>query len=441
MTNPSNLSRNLSAERSQGRSGLVPPRHVNGPARLLPEPVEARPWQVADIGEGRSGPVPQTKSYVRKSVDEAIAQALEELGPEAVLVSTRRLAKEQGIGACYEVVFAMPEPRIPPPAPPSRALPEDLAADVERLHAQMDEIRNLLMRPTRARLGAVRMAPEFADVYECLLASDVDPVLSKDIVDRLESSKAVDEYLQRAQARKGQPDHRAKAPLSRAEALETSILAELERRVAIAPRLGQNGVVLIGPPGAGKTSSAAKLASFVSDLAETRPVRLLSPDSSRQAPHVRLQEMAQALGIAFTKVPSVEILPALIADARTREFLLVDTPGYASSDGQAMEAAAAALGRCPGIEIHLVAPGYMKSIDLRHCIQRYKPFRPSRLIVTKLDETQTFGSVFSEAARAGLALSFLAHGPMIPRDIRPASADDLLVLAMERHLARAAHAG
>jgi hypothetical protein len=31
-----------------------------------------------------------------------------------------------------------------------------------------------------------------------------------------------------------------------------------------------------------------------------------------------------------------------------------------------------------------------------------------------------------------LALSFLAHGPVIPRDLRPASPEDLLALALER---------
>ena len=87
--------------------------------------------------------------------------------------------------------------------------------------------------------------------------------------------------------------------------------------------------------------------------------------------------------------------PSLIADARKTEFLLIDTPGYVAADSAAAAAAAAALAECPGIDTHLVVPGYMKSLDLRHCIQRFEIFRPSKILVTKLDETQTFGSVFS----------------------------------------------
>jgi len=81
-------------------------------------------------------------------------------------------------------------------------------------------------------------------------------------------------------------------------------------------------------------------------------------------------------------------------------------------------------------------PGYMKSTDLRRSTQKYGVFGASRMIVTKLDETDTYGSVFSEAARAQLALSFLANGPGI-EDIRAATTEDLMALAFEKPAARA----
>jgi flagellar biosynthesis GTPase FlhF len=72
----------------------------------------------------------------------------------------------------------------------------------------------------------------------------------------------------------------------------------------------------------------------------------------------------------------------------------------------------------------------MKGADLRRCLQRYQIFRPSKLLVTKLDETQALGSAFSEAAYARLGMSFLTHGPAVPEDIRPVTIQDLLSLAL-----------
>ena len=75
----------------------------------------------------------------------------------------------------------------------------------------------------------------------------------------------------------------------------------------------------------------------------------------------------------------------------------MDTPGYTGADAKAAEAAAAAFAECPQLDVHLVVPGYMKARDLRLCIERYARFRPTKLLVTKLDETHSFGSIFSEA--------------------------------------------
>ena len=135
---------------------------------------------------------------------------------------------------------------------------------------------------------------------------------------------------------------------------------------------------------------------------------------SRAAAHVQLQSMANANDIGFEEVPAAYLLPGLIAEIRQKETVFVDTPGYSGADAKAAEAAAAAFAECPQLDVHLVVPGYMKARDLRLCIERYAPFRPTKLLVTKMDETQSFGSIFSEAARAGLKLSFVAHGPAHP---------------------------
>jgi flagellar biosynthesis GTPase FlhF len=109
------------------------------------------------------------KSYFAKSVDEAISKARVELGSDALLLNTRKVA-DTGTGASgYEVVMgvtgpapvsraaapaATPKPALPretavpqlKPAQPIEVRPEqkpqarsEAAADMDKLRAQMDE--------------------------------------------------------------------------------------------------------------------------------------------------------------------------------------------------------------------------------------------------------------------------------------------------------------
>ena len=418
------------------------------------------------------------KSYFAKTVDEAISKARVELGSEALLLNTRKIA-DTGTGAGYEVVMGVagaagvissaparqPAAFIPTPkqaparantaapreteAPaPAAVLPKgqsaartEVAADMEKLCAQMDELQSLLVRSAKNAWFAQRSVPEVADVYARLIAAEVDPLLSKDIADRLEAAMATDAFFVFTGPEPAGAQNCWKSLKSDPARVEKFLRAELESRVDLRPRLGVNGAkgavaAVVGPTGSGKTTSLAKLAVAAS---AQRPVRLVSLDQSRGALVNGAQQLLSSLAtpaITFSSVDSLENLPKLVADARKNECVLIDTQGYSSHEEPAAEKLAAALTACGDVDVHLVAPAYMKARDLRNSIERYRLFQPSKLLVTKMDETETFGTVFSEAALAGLALSFLSNGPRIPDDIRAATREDLLAMVRERPRAR-----
>ncbi len=367
----------------------------------------------------------KTKSYFAKSVDEAIAQARAELGSEALLLNTRKVS-EPGKPVGYEVVLSLGESGLirrparlatPPPLPAKEggSSPTDVTAELEKLRAQINEIRALLLRKAGNQTTAERYVPELAKMHARLVASEVDAALSTEIVDRVKEIMAADPG-----------------------AVPQKVLgAELERRVSFRPRLGADGgsygavTVLVGPAGGGKTTTVAKLAHAAS---AQHPVRLLSLDQLRQR---QLELLKNHRKVSLATVDDLEKLPRIVSDARKRECVLIDTPGISAGEEDAAGKLASALGGCPDIDVQLVVPAYMKASDLRQCVERYQMFRPSKLLVTKLDEAQTFGTLFSEVARSGLAFSFVTYGPGVPHDIREASMDDVLGMLEERPRARA----
>ena len=81
----------------------------------------------------------------------------------------------------------------------------------------------------------------------------------------------------------------------------------------------------------------------------------------------------------------------------------------------------------------------MRPRDQRHIADSFEIFRPSKLLFTRLDDTDAYGSMFCEAARRKLPLSFVATGQLIPEDLAAAS-KQLITDSLVRELPKAVRA-
>ena len=69
----------------------------------------------------------------------------------------------------------------------------------------------------------------------------------------------------------------------------------------------------------------------------------------------------------------------------------------------------------PAIDTHLVLPGSLKPDDLRRIVSAYEMFRPGKLLITRVDETGTFGPVLNLVVQTGKPVSFLSSRSTDPR--------------------------
>ena len=363
------------------------------------------------------------KSYYSPTVEDAIAQARQELGPEAMLVNSRHTAPEARHLGEYEVIFVTDAPvneagmdACASPGGAPVAASDRLSADVSELKRELETMRRALTRSAYAPEQVRGASPDRYDAYAALTAGDVNPELAREIVDSSEARTAP-----------GRPD---------AGNFQRALIAELESRIATQPVLGRGEarphiVSLVGPPGAGKTTTLVKLAVNYG-LASRRPCLLLSMDTYRVAAAEQLRSYAAILGVAFQVLGTVTALAQAIEENRGKELIFIDTPGFGFGDLDAAADLAKFLSTRKDIDTQLVLPGSMKAADLARVIDSFEIFCPQRLLFTKLDETSSFGPIVNESARTGKPVSFLATGQRIPEDLETASASRLAALILSQ---------
>jgi flagellar biosynthesis protein FlhF len=366
----------------------------------------------------------QIKSYFARSVQDAIEHARGEMGADALLLNSRPAPPEARYLGEYEVVFGKYPER---PAPVAAPAPEAAApfADVEDLRQRMDEIRNLLMRPAA---GPETRHARYPDLLQALLSADIEIDVAADIED------AVAQRLNQRTAVTDISIKKRRVPDWDPETVRAETIAEIESRTEIAPPPGRI-TALVGPPGAGKTTTLIKMA-VNQTISTGRSVPLISTDSHRIGAAEQFRTYATILGVPFQTVESPAALARAIESSSEASHIFIDTPGLSPAlIGELGMDLAGFLASRQDIDTHLVLTASMKQINLEKAAERYAVYNPTRLAFTRLDETESVGPLFGLALRLGKPLSFLCHGQLIPEDIEPATKSRISE-ALVRHLPR-----
>ncbi len=193
------------------------------------------------------------------------------------------------------------------------------------------------------------------------------------------------------------------------------------------PALGPSGtrlrprvVALVGPTGAGKTTTIAKLATHPEAFGARR-VGLLGLDTYRIGAVDQLRTWGDLAGARVEIVHDDASLRRGASRLVECDVLLVDTPGR----GPRQQAESARIMQWLKLlrpdEVHLTLPaGEMPHVSRQH-IATFAPFGVTHLLVTKLDECPEGVRLFDIAVAAGLPVRWLTDGQEVPTDLRPAA--------------------
>jgi flagellar biosynthesis protein FlhF len=207
-------------------------------------------------------------------------------------------------------------------------------------------------------------------------------------------------------------------------ALEDGVLArELVRQELHANLRSDNGTCLmhhrvigiVGVSGSGKTGACAKIAAY-GYKSLGKQVHWISTDTLRAGAIAKAQACTAPLGIPLHLAYSSEALSSFLRRDSDSNLFLIDTPGCNPYRKEDLEELRALFAEIPERHLLLVAPATGKESDLQDILQAYAGLGIGGLVVTKLDETRSYGGLFNFLRRSQLPVAFLIDGARIYGD-------------------------
>ncbi len=337
------------------------------------------------------------RRYEARSLKEAFSLVRADLGPEAVIISTKKVRGGVEVSAAvdYDAPLAhRPAAPAAGPAPqgvgPTEAALRDLRLDVAALR--------------QAVLGASLLegSPGRAALYGYLAGRGLSGEVALEVMAALGEGEAA-----------LPPEGEALAELSRA----------LEGMVEVGGFQAAKGgrrtlAALVGPTGVGKTTMLAKLAARLA-VRDRLKVAIVSCDSYRVGAPDQIRTFARILDVPLAFAHSERELPEALAGQGGRDVVLIDTAGRSPHDAERL-AEVAGLAEA-GVEVHLVLAATTRDEELAAAIRSFAPTGFRSVMFTKLDEAERLGAMVNAARRAGRPISWLGTGQRVPGDLEAAT--------------------
>ncbi|HBM74134.1 MAG TPA: flagellar biosynthesis protein FlhF [Clostridiaceae bacterium] len=351
------------------------------------------------------------KKFVADNVSDALSMIKTELGKEAVIIS-RRNVKQKGLFGVFlprriEITAAVDDMTKKEPLLLDKVLETKKAYEKVEVEKELGEVKEMLKKLVDGKPKPARRERK-SSLKRLLLESDV----SEDVIDAItHEARSKDKYKSSTRL----PD--------------SAIIEQMQQKLKACQIHKGRVHAFIGPTGVGKTTTIAKIAGMHA-LNTNEKVGLITIDTYRIGAVEQLKIYADILGIPLEVVNSVSDIKRSMDNLKDCDTIFVDTTGRSTKNVMQLSELKLYLDRIKPDVTYLVVSMTTKYRDLLHILEGFSTINYNSIILTKLDETSTYGSVLNVAYNAKAPISYITKGQNVPDDIKEADAQELIGLIL-----------
>ncbi|GLI50141.1 flagellar biosynthesis regulator FlhF [Tepidanaerobacter syntrophicus] len=368
------------------------------------------------------------KTYVADNIQEAFYKVKTELGKDAVILQTKHIKKGGLLGFfaknMVEVVAAndidISSVQSAPKKPTIQVLPDiikpEAAATTElvQIKSEVKELKDMINK-----LISVQKQP--TDDIKADQSNISSPL--KDIYNRMSDMEIETDIINAVISGISAEIKEGSSEIDLRNIFKKEIASLVDATEPIELSRENNIIAFVGPTGVGKTTTIAKIAAHFS-LYKNKRVAMLTTDTFRVGAIEQLRLYGDLMEIPVFVVYNLEDMKLIHKDISNYDLLLVDTMGFNPNNRMQIKKIKGLLDNICPTEIHLVISASTKTCDLIDILNNYKELQYTKIIVTKLDETKSYGVLLNTIKAAkNCKLSYLTMGQNVPDDIEVASAD------------------
>lgn len=211
-------------------------------------------------------------------------------------------------------------------------------------------------------------------------------------------------------------------------------LALLARRIEATGERWMDGggvVSLVGATGVGKTTLIAKLAARWVLRHGPRDIALVTTDSVRIGAQEQIHTLGRLLGVPAYAIDGAAEVAGALEHLEDKRLVLIDTAGLSPRDPRLEQELATLASASKRMETTLVLSAAAQAGAIEEAVQRFAAAQPTTCVLTKLDEATSLGGAISTLIRSRLPVTYVSEGQRVPEDLAPARAHQLIARAVD----------